>query len=55
MSEYNHYVAYRTASDEIRDRVERTRRTRGGVGPRRRGTRQALARGLHSIATRLDG
>ncbi|HEU4514151.1 MAG TPA: hypothetical protein VFR87_13680 [Nocardioidaceae bacterium] len=54
MSEYNHYVAYRTATDEIRDRVERTRRSRGGVGPRRRGGRKALARGLHTIADRLD-
>jgi hypothetical protein len=54
MSEYNHYVAYRNATNEIRDRVEQTQRSRGGVGPRRRGSRKALARGLHSIADRLD-
>jgi hypothetical protein len=54
MSEYNHYVAYRNATDEIRDRVERAQRTRGRTGPGRRSRRQALARGLHSIADRLE-
>lgn len=54
MSEYGHYVAYRNATNEIRDRVERTQRT-GRPGPPRRRPRQALARGLHSLADRLDG
>lgn len=54
MSEYSHYVAYRNAANEIRDRVEHTERSRGSVGPRRRTGRKALARGLHTLADRLD-
>lgn len=54
MTEYIHYVAYRNATDEIRDRVERTERRRAAAVPRRR-SRHAIAKGLHSIADRLDG
>jgi hypothetical protein len=56
MSDYQHYVTYRNATDEIRQRAEQAQRTRL---PRRRqrgrGRRAALARSLHSIADRLDG
>lgn len=55
MSEYGHYVAYRNATNEIRDRVETAQRSRAPGRPRRRNGRHALARGLHSIADRLDG
>lgn len=54
MTEYTHYVAYRNATNEIRDRVEQTERRRGQAPPRRR-SRHALARSLHSIADRIDG
>ena len=54
MTEYTHYVAYRNATNEIRDRVEQTQRRRGQAAPRRR-SRHAIARGLHSLADRLDG
>lgn len=54
MSEYQHYVTYRNATDQIRERVEQTQRT-GVPGQRRRhGGRKALARHLHSIADRLE-
>lgn len=54
MTEYTHYVAYRNATTEIRDRVEQTQRRRGQAAPRRR-SRRAIAQGLHSLADRLDG
>jgi hypothetical protein len=54
MSEYSHYVTYRNATNQIRERVEHAQRMRDADLPRRRG-RKALARGLHSIADRLDG
>lgn len=53
MSEYSHYVTYHNAQDQIRDRVERTQRTQVPGVPRHRG-RKAVARGLHSIASRLE-
>lgn len=54
MSDYGHYVAYRNATNDIPDRVERTLRTRE-PGPPRRRSRRAIARGLHAIADRIDG
>lgn len=54
MSEYGHYVAYRNATDEIRERVETTQRRRP-PGPPRRRPRHALAKGLHTLADRIDG
>lgn len=54
MNEYTHYVAYRNATNEIRDRVEQAQRRRGQPAPRRR-SRHAIANGLHSIANRIDG
>ncbi len=54
MHEYGHYVAYRNATNEIRQRVEEVQHTRK-PGPPWRRPRQALARGLHSLAERLEG
>ncbi len=54
MSDYTHYVTYRNATNEIRDRVEQTQRSRVPTAPRRAG-RHALARRLHALADRLDG
>jgi hypothetical protein len=53
MDEYGHYVTYRNETDRIRSRVERRQRSRVAEAPRR-GGRHALARGLHSLADRLD-
>ncbi|HSE10876.1 MAG TPA: hypothetical protein VLB29_19595 [Nocardioidaceae bacterium] len=53
MTEYDYYVTYRNANDQIRERVEQTRRARI-PGQRRHPGRHALARRLHSIADRLE-
>jgi hypothetical protein len=55
MPEYDHYLNYTNAMGELRERVERTQRTKVPGAPRRRTGRHALARGLHSLADRLDG
>ena len=55
MSEYGHYVTYRNTTDEIRERVEQKQRSQFPSRRRRHPGRTALARGLHSIADRLDG
>jgi hypothetical protein len=55
MTEYDHYLNYTNAMNELRERVEHTQRTRVPGQARRRPGRQALARRLHSIAERLDG
>lgn len=55
MSDYGHYVTYRNNADEIRERVERTQRTRPPGRSRRRSGRHALARRLHALADRLGG
>lgn len=50
----NSYLIDRNATDQIRERVERTQRT--AARPRRRyAGRHALARRLHTLADRLDG
>lgn len=54
MSEYGHYVTYRNATDQIRERVEQRQRMQPSGRRRRHAGRKALARGLHSIADRLD-
>lgn len=54
MAEYDTYVTYRNATDQIRERVQRTERARL-AGPRRNPGRRALARRLHSIADLLEG
>lgn len=55
MTEYDYYVGYQAAQDQIRERVQRTQRSRV-PGQRRRGPgRRAIARGLHSLADRFDG
>lgn len=57
MSEYDTYVTYRNATDQIRERVQSTERARM-AGPRRSSRtpgRRALARRLHSIADLLEG
>lgn len=53
MSEYEHYVTYRNAQDQIRERVAQTQRS-GIPGQRRHPGRRALARRLHEIADRID-
>jgi len=53
MSEYGHYVAYRTATEEIRQRAEEARRSH--LPRQRRRRRDSLARRLHSLADRLEG
>jgi hypothetical protein len=55
MTEYDHYLNYINAMNELRERVAHTQRTRDPGQARRRTGRQALARRLHSIADRLDG
>ena len=54
MSEYDHYVTYRNAQDQIRERVARTQSAALPGKRRRHPGRQALARRLHSIADRID-
>ncbi len=54
MSDYGHYVTYRNDTDQLIERVERTEHIRR-PGRSNRPTRRALARGLHSIADRIDG
>lgn len=54
MSEYDYYVTYHNAHDQIRERVEATQRSRIPGQRRRRPGRRALARGLHSLADRID-
>ncbi len=54
MSDYGHYVTYRNATDQIQERVEQAQRARLPRQRRRHPGRKALARGLHSIAERLD-
>jgi hypothetical protein len=54
MSEYDYYVTYRSANDQVRERIEQKQRSRI-PGRRRRPTgRHALAQRLHSIADRID-
>lgn len=53
MDEYGHYVTYRNETDLIRSRVERRQRSHTPGAPRRSG-RHTLARGLHSLADRLE-
>lgn len=54
MSEYEYYLAYRNAHDQIAERVEQTRRTRIPGRPRRHPGRHALAKRLHALADRID-
>lgn len=53
MDEYGHYVTYRNATDQTRERTQRVERS--GIPHARHTGRKALARRLHSIADRLDG
>ena len=54
MSGYDYYVTYKTANDQIRERVGQTQRSRIPGRRRRHPGRHALAQRLHSIADRLD-
>jgi hypothetical protein len=54
MSEYDHYVTYRMATDQINQRVEQAERARVAGRRRRQQSRHALAERLHTIADRID-
>jgi hypothetical protein len=54
MSEYEYYVTYRNAHDQIRERVEQTNRSRIPGQRRRHPGRHALAKRLHALADRID-
>jgi hypothetical protein len=54
MSEYEQYVTYRNAQDQIRERVAQTQRPGLPRKRRKHPGRHALARRLHSIADRID-
>ncbi len=54
MSEYDYYVTYRNANDQIRERVAQTQRSHVPGRRRRHPGRHAIARRLHSLADRID-
>jgi hypothetical protein len=54
MSEYDHYVTYRMATDQLNERVERAERARLAGRRRRQRSRHAFAQRLHTIADRID-
>jgi hypothetical protein len=54
MSEYDHYVTYRMATDQLNERVEQAERARLAGRRRRQRSRHAFAQRLHTIADRID-